>query len=547
MRHGRITNRTLSTWVGLSIVLTAFLCVRLRFLDSVPIWDSRVYFDELIEAVRHPFVLHNYALALHSTYVFTLLLSLPQHLDPESSTLINATMIALGVIAIIFFYRVLDRVVPDQQHGIERVLATSIFALHPIVLATNINYCPDFGILLFFLVCLDCLLRERFWLATFAGIGMVFSKEMGFVIYVITLALYYLFFVHFSSSGRRNRFGFVVQRFYLGAPVLAFLAYIFANPDDVKKTTTFFFRPFGGLTNLLFSLDLTDRHFIASLAGIFVINFGWVLVVLGFAPLAAFVAKGRASPIEETSPPIRHRDHLFFLALLFILFVALTRFKSFLNLRYYLPLYPLLILVASLSVMKLSVRRAVFWRRLLLATSLALMAMSSFRTVDPIAKAIFGTFSFGKHPLLSMTSITRENSGHGRDQLVYNTEFTRFETLQDRVYEVLRPDADTVILFHPDAYWFFTGALDRTTFHRTTRSTSSFTPLFATVADIAMTATRPPEVFYIVLPNLDSRRDLALLNHLYATVDIQRVMDADGYSLQIIHFIDTAWTCSSRS
>src|SRR5215218_5841655 len=107
----------------------------------------------------------------------------------------------------------------------------------------------------------------------------------------------------------------------------------------------------------------------------------------------------------------------------------LSRFVTFSNARYYLPIFPLVLLVAYASAVRLRIPPAA---RAGGAAALAtLLAVSAVRTVDPVSRGLWGTWQMGERSLLSVTSLTGECCGHGRDQLAYNLEFTALATLQD--------------------------------------------------------------------------------------------------------------------
>ena len=104
---------------------------------------------------------------------------------------------------------------------------------------------------------------------------------------------------------------------------------------------------------------------------------------------------------------------------------------------------PLLLGVWYVAVVRLHLRPGV--RRAVLGTYAALLAVSAMRTVDPVSRWLWGTFRFGSHQMLDMTSLTGECCGTGRDQLAYSLEFTRFHDLTDSVVTALVRDTATVI------------------------------------------------------------------------------------------------------
>ncbi|MEZ4548259.1 MAG: hypothetical protein R3B51_11315 [Thermodesulfobacteriota bacterium] len=90
-----------------------------------------------------------------------------------------------------------------------------------------------------------------------------------------------------------------------------------------------------------------------------------------------------------------------------------------------LPVLPVLVILFADSLPIVFRRQTVITG--VLAAVLILLGVSSLRTVDPVSKRIMGTFNFGSHEILDMASFGDARGYHGRDQLVYNFEFTEIQ------------------------------------------------------------------------------------------------------------------------
>ena len=209
--------------------------------------------------------------------------------------------------------------------------------------------------------------------------------------------------------------------------------------------------------------------------------------------------------------------------------IALTRFTTFTNVRYVLAGTGLLLPLAYVALVRLGVVPSA--RRVALGTYTALLVVSALRTVDPVSRRVWGTFRFGSHAMLNMTSVTAECCGKGRDQLVYSLEFTRFHDLTDSVVATLLRDTATTIIVAPGMEYHTVERIDRSTWRRTLRRTGAFRP---TVWDrawvFASTATTPASLLYIVLPNAKDSVRLHLLAPRYV-IGPERRFEADGYAL----------------
>jgi hypothetical protein len=159
----------------------------------------------------------------------------------------------------------------------------------------------------------------------------------------------------------------------------------------------------------------------------------------------------------------------------------------------------------------------------------ALLAASAVRTVDPASRWLWGTFPFGSHRMLDMTSLTGECCGAGRDQLVYSLEFTRFHDLTDSVVTTLVRDTATVIALPSGMRYNTIGRIDHTAWRRTLRREGAFEPIVMTGPVIGI-GDPPRSVLYIAVPNAKDSTSLTLLSSLYE-VGPERRFESGGYAM----------------
>jgi hypothetical protein len=153
---------------------------------------------------------------------------------------------------------------------------------------------------------------------------------------------------------------------------------------------------------------------------------------------------------------------------------ALTRFATFGNSRYLMPLTALLLLPFFAALIRLHVSAAA--RRLILAVFAVALVVSNVRTVDPVSRLVYGTFPVGGNRMLRMTRITHECCGAGRDQLVYSLEFTALADLTSDAMAARSVDESTLIVTPDSTAWNAIGRLDAETRTRTLRVASTFLP-----------------------------------------------------------------------
>jgi hypothetical protein len=272
-----------------------------------------------------------------------------------------------------------------------------------------------------------------------------------------------------------------------------------------------------------FSIKLRDAAAISAL----LLQFTWVLVLFVVCRWLYQLARVllRRPPVAPVS--LRYLD----LLLVAVLFIE-TRIRSFINLRYYLPLYPLLLLCAY-GTLRLA-RPAVRW--FALAALAAIFLLSSFRTVDPLSKKLVPTFAFGDHDILAL-GVLDWCCGLGRDQLAYNLEHAEFHYLQNEIYRDVQPGPLRGLAAAHNADWYFSGPLAPRTSQRTLDAAGAMLGGLLRTADVAR-GIRPLFLFYLRLPNFSPRetaQDEARLLQWYAPVG-GKTYSRHGYSIDVTEY-----------
>jgi hypothetical protein len=501
--------------------------------DYVPLFDGRIYADCVAQVAADPGYIAQYRCAGHIAESYIAILALAARLVPDTPVallLANALLLVVGAVAL---WRLARSAFPSEEHRVGRSLVVGAFLVHPIVLASVVQPGLDLGLLVFSLCALAAAVEGRRWALVLCGILLIFSKEPGVVLYGAIAAVWLwrrcasmlspddasrvgiavlfllgglsmlsreipsaLFFLAAALvvAHRRRRPALppgrglaraVFGEWPLAIPVLLLLGYLVyyklrtpAAPDGAGQSVVW--RPPGGdsgaltLVGTLLRGGIFDLPTLSSLALMFVIGFLWVPSVWMLGDLAI----GAVRHVRNLPPrPVDgvDRSALGFIVIVLLADVwLLSRFVTFSNARYFLPVFPLALVAAYAALVRLRVRP--LGRGVLFASVAALLVVSAVRTVDPVSRAIWGTFPVGDRSLLSITSLRNECCGHGRDQLVYNLEFTQFASLQDALYERLKPSDSTVLVVPPEGDWYTVEALDSVTHRRTMRAEGSVRP-----------------------------------------------------------------------
>ena len=186
---------------------------------------------------------------------------------------------------------------------------------------------------------------------------------------------------------------------------------------------------------------------------------------------------------------------------IFFTYIIVTFFPTYTNVRYYLPVYFLLITLFPYVVLD-SIQTK--WKRVILLSGIAVIFfISSFRTFDPLSKKIYGTLSFGRHNLLKVTSVTDECCGWGRDQLSYNLEFTEMHFILNNIFKDIKPTGKTVFAFHPLLSPNILTRINKNTYMRTIQL-SDFTDLQTITYTYNTVRNKPQNIYYIEFPIINN-------------------------------------------
>ncbi len=515
-------------WLGASLLL--FLALVVPRLGAVPVWDSRLYYDWCLQpGLRGPFHPLNFNCFGHPSMLYMLLFVPGQWISAGSAVLLNLTNVALGCLAIVGFWIITGALWPGPESRGDRFLATAIFAVWPAALANSLSMNPDYGVFVFFLLFVAALIRGRIRLAALFAAFLVLSKETGVILYGLTTLLYLIVFARGSAASGRRTWSGIREHSVLFAPALLYLANIGLTLTRDQPVI------WGGAAS---TLPRILRRFVVFNPGeiyagrygplIWILNMSWLLTacLLAAGLRLALVRSARGS---FRSKALSHRPIVFVLLVFAATTYALTRWETFSHARYLLAIAPFFILVFVLSLQILLPRSAL--RYAFLGATFLLLLASDFRTVDPISRRVWGTFSFGRHELLNLTSWNNECCGYSTDQLVYNLEYLRFDEIQNAIFADIRPTWRTTFVVSAGAELTRPGAVTLEG-RRTLRVSDTVMIRYLSVNDLERRKPPPDTVYFVAFPNFDNGPDLQRLRRSYSVVS-RKSYERSGYAVPV--------------
>lgn len=513
-----------------SILPSAVFCAILASQsDFVPLWDAWVYAECAARAALAPTELHSFSCAGHLSHAYMALLALPTFFDKAQQMwhllLVNAT---LGCVAIHSTISIGARMLPDRAYEWDVALVGLLVGVHPQLLASAVFINVDFGVYAFGMATLAALLQRRYVSAAVAGSLLVFSKETGIAVYAFFVASYL-----WLRSGRTGLVPKIPKShaWRLSALIIPGLALLTAYclfPDErsswLKSVTA------REWVNALTSFDWREPRERALWAALFVMQFGWVMCSTVAIALGFWLVRLTAG---KATRPLRGIDSgavVTVTVATLLCTIVLTRPQTYVNTRYFGILYALFSLVFLVALAHFV--ESSLLRRVLLAGCVVLFALSSFRTIDPVSKRLYGTFEFGAHQMLRMTAVSKECCGSGVDQLAYNLEFVHFHQLLNAAMRDFKPTDARPVVVADQMAWNLADSLDTASFARTMPKLQGPS---RTLADLfgwsRVLQRRPREILFLALPNADNRSAQAELMRWY-NVAVPRRYERSGYEIR---------------
>ena len=174
--------------------------------DYALIWDSRVYYQSILNAQAQPFDILNYSGGIvstggHNGQLWAWLAGLPNYIFPGNYYAYNAWIALLGTTEVVAFFYIVAALSARFFSISECLLVTALFAFHPSVLASQVHVTPDTGLLIFWVWFFLALLKEKTIAASIIGCFLLFSKEPA----MAHLPIIFIFVALLQPQGDRMR------------------------------------------------------------------------------------------------------------------------------------------------------------------------------------------------------------------------------------------------------------------------------------------------------------------------------------------------------
>lgn len=321
-------------------------------------------------------------MAGHHTEVYTMMLMIGEFLLPGHGVGVRLVCIVLAVLTIIAFDAIL-KILFHNEHSVERVILTGIFAFSPYLFGMLAEINTDFPLLCFFVWTVLFHLKKEYVMQAFCGALLCFTKEPGCLIYgayVLGIVVCIIYENRKNVSEMLDKL--TARRMLVNyGPGVLWIFYFIGIQFRVWGTTTETSVSATETGYKLNSFDIWGTYIVYRLKEIFLFNYAWIfwgVIFLGLLWIALHYKKFVWKNGAITYIPI-----CFSLgALLFINTVYIT----YPHIRYNIPF--LFIETLCFGIIVTSVIKRSIVRKLFLSGVLVITILSNYMT-DPISEKIF--------------------------------------------------------------------------------------------------------------------------------------------------------------
>jgi hypothetical protein len=516
-------HRFLLGWV---IVFSLYIGLLYVFRYTIPQYDGSFYLHRCLTPLLEESSPNLLKLSCfgHPSFGYMIIMYFTLLITKHSlvaMNMVNGLLWGFGVVAL---YYSLMRKAFAKQYAIEFFLLGIIILFNPVVIANLFSLNIDTGALIFFCLFLSSIVLNNRILIILTGLGFLMTKEI--VIPIFALMVILIMFIYRRRIVFKKRW--FLEGIILSIPVWCFGLYFILRKhydlplywDVIQHLGIEVFEPHTA-TALRFS----------TLLMFFVFQYAWVYVFLFITSVVIIIY----AVLKKRKPLIPYSLLLLFIVSLFTVAVGSMIFVTFSIPRYFM--------IATISLQYCSLVLWIFVVRNkpirigVLIMCVCMTGISLYTSIDPVTRLIWGVFPFGSRSMYSMTSITHECCGHGRDQLLYNLQYIQFQQLLQRMYKDIKPTENTLFVTHADAIREseYIPFLNKETFSYSIDPERSFKPKWVFSNDLITLGDIKNDFIYVEFPQFTNDTFLPIIQYT-RTLEEEKIYRNGAYELKVLYY-----------
>lgn len=407
--------------LGICFVFVCLFSMNFRVWNRI---DSYTYYSGIVDHAgtwKFDFIdMEPLTMGGHLSYAYSAWLTIGELLFPQYGYGQRIAICVLSLIAIVCFYRIIEKVWNKDKWF--PLILTFIYTFAPPLFGTSYLINIDYALLCFLTILFYAHFYNNRFLKCLLVLSITFTKETGaLILFGLFMGEAILkFFARNESMRKRVLSVFTFKRVLTYIPVFCFFIIIIL--DDAGWAVRF--RELSDSapseTMIEYAKDSYDpwRYPVYKLFELFLMNFNWMIWAVAAITfvLLKTAAKIRGTSacrlmIERLMPFIHYYVPILTTYAMFC--VVSIAYFTYIHYRYVIPGHLFFVLCLGMLLQLMPLMRDC-WKRLFLVPFSVLMAIESFVCIDPVTFAFFNKFDAGNGELISTRKYCHLMSNDGQ-------------------------------------------------------------------------------------------------------------------------------------
>ncbi|RGO26711.1 hypothetical protein DXB23_04310 [Dorea sp. OM02-2LB] len=438
------------------IICALFFLLSIETLDDWVKLDSGTYYTYVDQATAFDFTFDTFELFKlggHRSYGASILYLIGAYIFPQNPMGVRIIQIICFCITLLAFSSIVHELSLDHNSSIQNALLCAIPACSPLILGTIYSINIDFMMMCFWIWTLHSLMKKNWIFFFLSSFFLIFSKEVGIVIYGGIILSWGLWKLFYRNTGILKFFIKNLKMFvFFATPgVIFIISWVFGGSVWFASKGSISISSKGDSFHK-FGISLIS--IISKLKQLYLLNFAWILLLIILVGVFSFIIARKSIYKKMTLKQQMNFSIILGSYVMFIIF-------NFLYITYGLPRYVMphifiYVLLVAYALNHITISSKIGINILLICINGLLLAQSFF-TIDPITLHIFRNVNIGKRTMISTIDYTMYNQKISSDPQIlservfshcmeYNREYTYFGDAFEKVLKEINYSDDTLLL-----------------------------------------------------------------------------------------------------
>ena len=416
------------TFLIISIIL--FLSLTLKFITTLPYMDGNIDFIQTLDFYKGG--LSQYFSNWNTVHPpLKLILTMPLYLffgiSPISYSALGIIFGIIGIVSIYFLTK-------DLFGKLSGNLAAIFFSIYPLFISNSIFSMRDAILTSLILASLLFYRRKQFLFYALASSVAVITKETALLLPLIIIFIEFIYFIKLRKINIMHILNYAALLIPLGVYYIWKLVlssygksswgeWIFTETESKGAIFTII----NNLVTFQFMNPYSEWHWKQAIF----LNFNWLYILIISSAIVLYIFNFKKIKFHKNSDNVK----VLLAIILFILvyFLTVLSLQTYTIPRYALPVIPFLLIGLSKSITALKNDYAI---KTTIVFVFAIMMISLFYSVDPVAKRIWGNINIFNNNIYALNDHMAGNDG-----ITYNIQYLLIANERSKMIKDAKEDA----------------------------------------------------------------------------------------------------------